>query len=41
MGKKWFGYGDFYCWNCGKNIEKGHDNCPFCGRCGCVILKAK
>ena len=31
MAKKWFGYGDFYCWKCGRNIEKGHDNCPFCG----------
>ena len=31
MAKKWFGYGDFYCWKCGRSIEKGHDNCPFCG----------
>ncbi|MCR5346684.1 MAG: hypothetical protein K6E38_02825 [Fretibacterium sp.] len=31
MAKKRLGYGDFYCWNCGKNIEKGHDSCPFCG----------
>ncbi len=31
MAKKIFGYGDFYCWKCGKNIEKNHDKCPFCG----------
>lgn len=31
MAKKRFGYGDYYCWNCGKNVEKGHDTCPFCG----------
>lgn len=30
MGKKVFGYGDFFCWNCGKRIEKGVDNCPYC-----------
>lgn len=31
MAKKIFGYGDFYCWKCGKNIEKDHATCPFCG----------
>ena len=31
MAKKIIGYGDFYCWKCGKNIEKGHETCPFCG----------
>ncbi|MBR2207970.1 MAG: hypothetical protein IJ859_04080 [Synergistaceae bacterium] len=31
MAKKIFGYGDFYCWKCGKNVEKGHTQCPFCG----------
>ena len=31
MAKKRFGYGDYYCWNCGRNIETGCDNCPSCG----------
>lgn len=30
MAKKRVGYGSFYCWNCGKNIEKGKRKCPYC-----------
>jgi heme/copper-type cytochrome/quinol oxidase subunit 4 len=30
MAKKRFGYGSFYCWNCGDAIEKGTSNCPNC-----------
>lgn len=31
MGRKIVGYGNFYCWNCGRYIEKGKENCPVCG----------
>ena len=31
MGKKYVGYGDFFCTNCGRRIEKGAKNCPRCG----------
>ncbi len=31
MGKKRVGYSDFFCWNCGKRIEKGAEICPNCG----------
>ena len=31
MGKKFIGYGDFFCWNCGERIEKGEQICPKCG----------
>ena len=30
MKKKRVGYGDFYCWNCGKRIILGEKNCPYC-----------
>lgn len=30
MAKKYIGYGDFFCWNCGDRIEKGKRNCPEC-----------
>ena len=30
MAKKKFGYGDFFCTNCGERIEKGADVCPRC-----------
>ena len=31
MAKKLFGDGAFFCWNCGKRIEKGKRKCPYCG----------
>lgn len=31
MGRKFVGYGDFFCWNCGERIEKGAETCPDCG----------
>ena len=31
MGKKYVGYGDFFCTNCGERIENGARNCPNCG----------
>lgn len=31
MAKKIIGYGSFFCWNCGKRIEKGKKICPHCG----------
>lgn len=31
MAKKIIGYGNFFCWNCGKRIEKGKKICPNCG----------
>lgn len=31
MGKKYIGYGDFFCWNCGKRIENRSKKCPHCG----------
>ncbi|NLX63186.1 MAG: hypothetical protein GX022_00170 [Clostridiaceae bacterium] len=31
MAKKFFGYGDFFCSNCGERIEKGKMKCPACG----------
>ncbi|MBP7222825.1 MAG: hypothetical protein KBA50_06200 [Sedimentibacter sp.] len=31
MAKKFVGYGSFFCWNCGKGIERGEKNCPHCG----------
>ena len=30
MKKKRVGYGNFYCWNCGRRIIKGKRNCPYC-----------
>lgn len=30
MAKKRFGYGSFYCWNCGEPIEKEASICPYC-----------
>ena len=30
MAKKYIGYGDFFCWNCGDRIEKGKRKCPNC-----------
>ena len=30
MARKIFGYGDFFCWNCGKHIVKNKSNCPHC-----------
>ncbi|MGI6084584.1 MAG: hypothetical protein ACOYIF_03975 [Acetivibrionales bacterium] len=31
MAKKYFGYGDFFCSNCGERREKGKMKCPVCG----------
>lgn len=31
MAKKIFGYGNFFCSNCGERIEKGKMKCPDCG----------
>ena len=31
MEKKHFGYGNFFCWNCGERMEKGKRKCPNCG----------
>jgi hypothetical protein len=31
MAKKIIGYGNFFCWNCGKRIEKRKKSCPYCG----------
>jgi hypothetical protein len=31
MAKKIIGYGNFFCWNCGKRIENNKKNCPYCG----------
>lgn len=31
MAKKWMGDGDFFCWHCGRRIEKGKRKCPQCG----------
>ena len=28
---KYFGYGDFFCWNCGKRLHTGRKRCPHCG----------
>ncbi len=30
MAKKFIGYGDFFCSNCGERIEKGKRKCPVC-----------
>ena len=31
MGKKKFGYGDFFCWNCGDRMKNKAKKCPVCG----------
>ncbi|NLE24950.1 MAG: hypothetical protein GX625_06345 [Clostridiaceae bacterium] len=31
MAKKFIGYGNFFCSNCGERIEKGKMKCPACG----------
>lgn len=28
---KYFGYGEFFCWHCGRRIHKGKKCCPHCG----------
>lgn len=30
MARKKFGYGSFYCWNCGNPLEKKLNRCPHC-----------
>lgn len=29
--KKYFGYGNFFCWHCGRRQEIGRYQCPHCG----------
>lgn len=31
MAKKFIGYGNFFCWNCGNRIEKAKRTCSNCG----------
>ena len=31
MSKKTVGYGSFFCWNCGRRMEKRGQQCPNCG----------
>ncbi len=31
MSIKITGYGNFFCWNCGKKIKRGEKTCPDCG----------
>ena len=32
MAKKRFGYGDYYCGNCGAPLQKGSAVCPHCAQ---------